>query len=90
MSRGQARIGSIICALSFYPENHIDELRERSLRLLEIRGVAIDRRDVMDRALEKYRKIMHGPLMDPVLDTDPMREIEQIVQAVDTDILVAN
>ena len=48
---------------------------------------AKNRRDVMDSALEKYREIMDRPLPDPVMDTDRIREIEQIVRAADADVL---
>jgi trimethylamine:corrinoid methyltransferase-like protein len=48
---------------------------------------ADNRRDVMDSALEKYREIMNRPLPDPVMDSDQIREIEQIVRAADADVL---
>ncbi len=44
-------------------------------------------RDVMDSALETYHEIMDRPLRDPMIDSDRMRGIEQIVQAADTDIM---
>jgi len=46
--------------------------------------------DVMDSALETYREIMERPLPGPLMAEERVREIEQIVQAADADILEDN
>ncbi len=48
---------------------------------------AKNRRDMMDSALASYREIIQRPLPESLPDVDQQREIEQIVQAADADIL---
>ncbi len=50
---------------------------------------ANNRRDMMDSALALYREIMQRPLPESLPDEDQQREIEQIVQAADADILAS-
>ncbi|MCP3688951.1 MAG: hypothetical protein GY784_11095 [Gammaproteobacteria bacterium] len=48
---------------------------------------ANNRRDMMDSALALYREVIQRPLPNSLPDADQQREIEQIVQAADADIL---
>jgi trimethylamine:corrinoid methyltransferase-like protein len=48
---------------------------------------ANNRRDVMDSALESYLELIQRPLPDTLPNAEQIREIEQIVQAADVDIL---